>query len=63
MPDGFERSVGLVGTREEIGALLEAYRDAGLDTVCVVPVSTSDDAGRRALEVVADLNASTADAG
>ncbi|MEX2279515.1 MAG: LLM class F420-dependent oxidoreductase [Acidimicrobiia bacterium] len=55
IPDGFERSVGLVGSKPEIETLIADYRDAGLDAVCVVPVTASGDRGRNALAVVADL--------
>lgn len=59
IPDGFERSVGLVGSKSEIEALIADYRDAGLDCVCVVPVTASGDRGRNALEAVAKLNDAT----
>lgn len=55
IPDGFEQVVGLVGSRREIRDLLGAYERAGLDTVCVVPVTAAGDAGRAALETVAAL--------
>ncbi|MFP5331336.1 MAG: LLM class F420-dependent oxidoreductase [Acidimicrobiia bacterium] len=57
IPDGFERSVGLVGAKSEISQILERYREAGLDTACVVPVTGSGDAGRRVLETVFELSA------
>ncbi len=60
MPEGFERSVGLVGSRSEIAELIESYADAGLDTVGVVPVTASGDFGTKALQVVAELSESTA---
>lgn len=55
IPDGFEEVVGLVGSARRVGELLDRYRDAGLDTACVVPVTGSGDFGRRALERVAEL--------
>jgi probable F420-dependent oxidoreductase len=55
IPDGFERSVGLVGSKSDIASLLGDYAMAGLDTVCVVPVTATGDHGRRALGVVAEL--------
>lgn len=60
IPDGFERSVGLVGSKSEIEALIAAYQKAGLDCVCVVPVTASGDRGRNALAVVADFTDATA---
>lgn len=60
MPEGFERMVGLVGSAGEIADLLGAYEVAGLDSVCVVPVTAGDDLGRRALATVAELTGSTA---
>jgi probable F420-dependent oxidoreductase len=60
MPEGFERSVGLVGSRGEIAGLIESYAEAGLDTVGVVPVTASGDYGKKALEAIADLSESTA---
>jgi probable F420-dependent oxidoreductase len=60
MPEGFERSVGLVGSRSEIAALIESYAEAGLDTVGVVPVTASGDYGKKALEAIADVSESTA---
>ncbi|MEX2655087.1 MAG: LLM class F420-dependent oxidoreductase [Acidimicrobiia bacterium] len=59
IPDGFERSVGLVGSKSQIEMLIADYRDAGLDSVCVVPVTASGDRGRNALAVVADLTDAT----
>jgi probable F420-dependent oxidoreductase len=60
MPEGFERSVGLIGSRAEIAELIESYSAAGLDTVGVVPVTASGDFGTRALQVVAEFSESTA---
>jgi alkanesulfonate monooxygenase SsuD/methylene tetrahydromethanopterin reductase-like flavin-dependent oxidoreductase (luciferase family) len=59
IPDGFERAVGLVGSRSEIETLLADYRKAGLDSVCVVPVTASGDLGGKALAVVAELTVAT----
>lgn len=55
IPDGFEQSVGLVGSRSEVARLVDDYRAAGLEAVCVVPVTASGDLGRNALGVVAAL--------
>ena len=59
IPAGFERSVGLVGSEAEIASLLADYASAGLDTVCVVPVTAAGDHGRRALGVVTELTSAT----
>lgn len=55
IPDDFEQCVGLVGSKSDIASLLADYDKAGLDTVCVVPVTATGDHGRRALGVVAEL--------
>lgn len=59
IPAGFERCVGLVGSKSEIASLLDDYASAGLDTVCVVPVTATGDHGRRALGVVAELTSAS----
>jgi probable F420-dependent oxidoreductase len=55
IPDGFERCVGLVGSKSDIASLLDDYAQAGLETVCVVPVTAAGDHGQRALGTVAEL--------
>ena len=55
IPEDFERCMGLVGSKSDISSLLDEYAAAGLDTVCVVPVSARGDHGHRALGVVAEL--------
>ena len=42
------------GTPEQTAARLQAYRDAGADTVAVIPVTAEDPAGRAALHCAAD---------
>ena len=49
VPDELPAAVGLVGSREDVAARLQAYRDAGVDEVCIVPVTAGDPAGRRTL--------------
>jgi len=46
--------LGALGSPEGIAARLNAYLDAGADTVAVVPVTAEDPAGRAVLEVAAD---------
>jgi probable F420-dependent oxidoreductase len=46
-------TVGLVGSTDQITDRIAAYRDAGVDDVCIVPVTAGDDAGRRTLEALA----------
>lgn len=59
IPDGFERSLGLVGSTSDIASLLDEYAKAGLDTVCVLPVTARGDHGRRALGAVAELTSAS----
>ena len=53
VPEELCAAVGLVGTREEAEARAQAYRDAGVDELCIVPVTAGDPAGRRTLEAFA----------
>jgi probable F420-dependent oxidoreductase len=46
-------TVGLVGSAEQITDRLSAYRDAGVDEICIVPATAGDDAGLRSLEALA----------
>jgi probable F420-dependent oxidoreductase len=55
IPEGFERAVGLVGTRQEIATLVNDYRNAGLETICVIPVTAAGDLGRKALQTLRDV--------
>jgi probable F420-dependent oxidoreductase len=52
MPDAFAATIGLVGSRDLISERLAAYRTAGADEVCLVPVTAGDPAGRNTLEVM-----------
>jgi probable F420-dependent oxidoreductase len=61
IPDGFERAVGLVGSTDEINLLSERYRAAGLDTICVVPVTAAGDFGATALEAAGGLTGASGD--
>jgi probable F420-dependent oxidoreductase len=54
MPAELLEAVGAVGDRARIGQRLRAYRDAGADTVAVVPATADDPAGRGALQCAAD---------
>ena len=56
IPDGFEEVVGLVGSAGRITTLLDRYREAGLATACVVPVTGSGDFGARTLETIARIS-------
>lgn len=49
VPDELCAAVGLVGTRTEAKARARAYRDAGVDELCVVPVTAGDPGGCRTL--------------
>jgi alkanesulfonate monooxygenase SsuD/methylene tetrahydromethanopterin reductase-like flavin-dependent oxidoreductase (luciferase family) len=46
-------AVGLVGSADHIVRRIAAYREAGVDDVCVVPATAGDDAGRRTLAALA----------
>lgn len=46
-------AAGLVGDAAHIEKRLQAYADAGVDEVCLVPASASGDCGRRSLEAMA----------
>lgn len=49
IPPEMLEAVGLVGDAATVAARLAAYRDAGVDDVCVVPATASDRAGQRTL--------------
>lgn len=49
MPPDLDRTVGLVGTAPEIERRVRAYHAAGIDEVCLVPVTADDPAGERTL--------------
>lgn len=54
IPVELAEQLAAVGTPEQVAARLRAYRDAGADTVAVIPVTAEDHAGRAALECAAD---------
>jgi probable F420-dependent oxidoreductase len=51
--------LGAIGTPEQVAARLQAYLQAGADTVAVIPVTAEDTAGRAALQCAADSCRST----
>jgi probable F420-dependent oxidoreductase len=53
VPTELVSAVGLVGSVDQIVARIAAYRDAGVDEICIVPATAGDDAGRRTLEALA----------
>jgi alkanesulfonate monooxygenase SsuD/methylene tetrahydromethanopterin reductase-like flavin-dependent oxidoreductase (luciferase family) len=53
VPDELCAAVGLVGSRDEVATRARAYREAGVDEVCVVPVTAGDPGGRRTLAAFA----------
>jgi probable F420-dependent oxidoreductase len=55
LPDDAPRRVGLVGDRNEVAEGLQAYADAGLDEVAVVPVLAGDPNGEKTLRAVRTL--------
>ena len=54
MPFELAEQLGAFGTAEQVAARLQAYAQAGADTVAVVPVTADDPAGRGVLECAAD---------
>jgi probable F420-dependent oxidoreductase len=46
-------TVGLVGSADQITDRIAAYRDAGVDEICIVPATAGDDGGGRTLEALA----------
>lgn len=55
LPEDAPQRVGLVGDVAEVGQGLQAYADAGLDEVAVVPVMAGDPSGERTLRVLRSL--------
>ncbi|GAB2533409.1 LLM class flavin-dependent oxidoreductase [Nocardia heshunensis] len=56
IPDELPAAVGMFGDTPTLTARLEQYRDAGVDELVIVPVTTADDpAGRRTLETLAGI--------
>jgi probable F420-dependent oxidoreductase len=54
IPLEMAEQLAAVGTPEQVAARLQAYRQAGADTVAVIPVTAEDPAGRAALQCAAD---------
>ncbi len=54
IPLELAEQLAAVGTPEQVAARLRAYRQAGADTVAVIPVTAEDPAGRAALQCAAD---------
>ncbi|HME76883.1 MAG TPA: LLM class F420-dependent oxidoreductase, partial [Mycobacterium sp.] len=54
IPLELAEQLAAVGTPEQVAARLRAYRQAGADTVAVIPVTAEDPAGRTALRCAAD---------
>lgn len=52
MPPALAEAVGLVGDAASVQARLAAYRDVGVDEVCVVPVTAGDPGGTRTLQAL-----------
>lgn len=52
MPNELVEQLGAIGSPEQIAGRLQAYLDAGADTVAVVPVTAEDPGGRGALRAV-----------
>lgn len=54
IPLELAEQLAAVGTPEQVAARLRAYRQAGADTVAVIPLTAEDPAGRTALRCAAD---------
>jgi probable F420-dependent oxidoreductase len=54
VPFELAEQVGAFGTPEQVAARLQAYLEAGADTVAVVPVTAEDPAGLAVLQCAAD---------
>jgi probable F420-dependent oxidoreductase len=54
IPLELAEQLAAVGTPEQVAARLRAYREAGADTVAVIPVTAEDPAGRAALRCAAE---------
>jgi probable F420-dependent oxidoreductase len=54
IPLELAEQLAAVGTPDQVAARLRAYREAGADTVAVIPVTAEDPAGRSALQCAAD---------
>jgi probable F420-dependent oxidoreductase len=54
IPIELAEQLGAFGSPEQIAARLQAYLQAGADTIAVVPVTAEDSAGRAVLECAAD---------
>ncbi|MGW4244346.1 LLM class flavin-dependent oxidoreductase [Nocardia sp. NPDC004722] len=58
IPDELPAAVGMFGDAPTLTARISEYRDAGIDELVIVPVTTADDpAGRRTLEALAGIRA------
>jgi probable F420-dependent oxidoreductase len=55
LPPEVCRTLGLVGTVDEIAERMAAYRAAGVDEICIVPATAGDPGGRRTMEALSDL--------
>lgn len=55
MPKELVQTIGLVGTLHEIQGAITAYRQAGIDEICIVPGTAGDPLGERTLRALAPL--------
>lgn len=54
IPPDLLDAVALIGSADDIRSRVQAYRDAGIDEICIVPATAGDDGGERTLRALAD---------
>jgi alkanesulfonate monooxygenase SsuD/methylene tetrahydromethanopterin reductase-like flavin-dependent oxidoreductase (luciferase family) len=59
LPDELIDLLCIVGPRDRVKAKLDAFRDAGVDTLIVWPIMPDQDERKRQLTMLAELNATT----
>jgi F420-dependent oxidoreductase-like protein len=59
LPDDLIDLLCIVGPRDRVKAKLDAFRDAGVDTLIVWPIMPDQDERKRQLTMLAELNATT----
>ncbi len=55
MPEALLSAIGLVGSENQVGDRIEDYRAAGVDEICLVPVTAEDPGATRILETMKSI--------